>query len=564
VRTPASFAAGRAILTRLRVSPRQYQLLVDLFESLSERKEIFGSLGLDRHAMRLTALMLLLPGALFALMAFGSAPLAVFNIRVLAFSTFLILLLIVMEAANSFFNPGEVAVLAHQPIGNATYIAAKATYLVLVVLRAATALNGPAALAGLVKDDARWFYPITHLLAAYGAGLFAALLACAAFGVLFRLVPPSRVRSMALWVQILVVMLPMFLDLGARAARRLVASVIPVASGIDWSFVPVTWFSALAVAGQSAPAVALRWPALLGLALSAIFIVYGVRSLSAGYLTRIVGVLRSARKRRRGAHRSSTGGRIVRALTGRPSGQAAYAFLLPMMRRDWQFRRAAVQAGLLLLLGGPAVILSGRSTPPFGADRLPLVGLLPEFLPLFTLVVCSQLAFSDHYRAGWIFATAPGVGRQGYVRGTYWTIWLPFVALPFAAALCFFGYYWGPGDAALFAVYGVAVSSLLLAAQLLFVDGLPFGRPPQAERSFVLLPFLIFGPVVIGIAWVLQGQFVFRSRWTTGLATLVFAGLAVLMARFSLRVLDVRVRRDLKGPSDASMGLFGREASERT
>jgi hypothetical protein len=308
--------------------------------------------------------------------------------------------------------------------------------------------------------------------------------------------------------------------------------------------------------------VALRWPALLGLALSAIFIVYGVRSLSAGYLTRIVGVMRSTRSRRRGARRSSTGGRMVRALTGRPSGQAAYAFLLPMMRRDWQFRRAAVQAGLLLLLGGPAVILSGRSTPPFGADRLPLVGLLPEFLPLFTLVVCSQLAFSDHYRAGWIFATAPGVGRQGYVRGTYWTIWLPFVALPFAAALCFFGYYWGLRDAALFAVYGLAVSSLLLAAQLLFVDGLPFGRPPQAERSFVLLPFLIFGPVVIGIAWVLQGQLIFRSRWTTGLATLVFAGLAVVMARFSLRVLDVRVRRDLKGPSDTSMGLFGREASE--
>jgi hypothetical protein len=563
VKTPASFAAGRAILTSLRISPSQYQLLVDLFDSLGERKELFGSLGLDRHAMRLTALMLILPGALFALMAFGSAPLAVFNLRVLAFSSFLLLLLIVMEAANSFFNPGEVAVLAHQPIGNATYIAAKTTYLVLVVLRAATALNGPAALAGLVKDEARWFYPITHLLAAYGTGLFVALLACAAFGVLFRLVPSARVRSVALWVQILVVMLPLFLDLGARTARRVVASVIPLAADIDWSFVPVTWFSALAVAGQTAPAVPLRWPALLGLAVSAVFIVYGVRALSAGYLTRIVGVLRSGRSRRRGTQRSSTGGRIVRALTGRPSGQAAYAFLLPMMRRDWQFRRAAVQSALLLLFGGPAVILSGRSTPPFGADRLPLVGLLPEFLPLFTLAVCSQLAFSDHYRARWIFATAPGVGRQGYVRGTYWAIWLPFVALPFGAILCFFGYYWGLRDAALFAAYGLAVASLLLAAQLLFVDGLPFGRPPQAERSFVLLPFLIFGPVVIGIAWVLQGHLIFRSRWTTALATLVFAGLAIVMARFSLRMLDVRVRRDLEGQGGASTGLLGREAPDR-
>ncbi len=563
MRTPASWAAGRASLTTLGVSPRQYQLLVNLFESLGERKELFGSLGLDRHAMRLTALMLLLPGALFALMAFDASPLAVFNMRVLAFSSFVLLLLIVMEAANSFFNPGEAAVLAHQPIGNATYIAAKATYLVLVVLRAATALNGPAALAGLVKDEARWFYPITHLLAAWGAGLFVALLACAGFGVLFRLVPSARVRSVALWVQILVVMLPMFLDLGARAIRRVVTSVIPLAAGIDWSFVPVTWFNALAVAGQTAPAVPLRWPALLGLAISTVFIVYGVRALSAGYLTRIVGVMRSGRSRRRGARRSSTGGRLVRALTGRPSGQAAYAFLLPMMRRDWQFRRAAMQSGLLLLFGGPAVILSGRGTPPFGADRLPLVGLLPEFLPLFTLAICSQLAFSDHFRARWIFATAPTVGRQGYVRGIYWALWLPFVALPFAAVLCFFGYYWGPGDAALFTVYGLAVASLLLAAQLLFVDGLPFGRPPQAERSFVLLPFLIFGPVVIGIAWILQGQFIFRSRWTTGLATVVFAALAVALGRFSLRVLDGRVRRDLNGQTGAATGLVGRGASDR-
>jgi hypothetical protein len=79
----------------------------------------------------------------------------------------------------------------------------------------------------------------------------------------------------------------------------------------------------------------------------------------------------------------------------------------------------------------------------------------------------------------------------------------------------------------------------------------------------VLLPFLIFGPVVIGIAWVLQGHLIFRSRWTTALATLVFAGLAIVMARFSLRMLDVRVRRDLEGQGGASTGLLGREAPDR-
>ena len=100
MRTVASYAPGRALLRRAGVAPAQYQLLMRLFASLGERQELFGSLGLDRHAMRLTSIMLLLPGALLALMAFGDMSLAIFSMRVLAFLSFILLLLIVMEAAK--------------------------------------------------------------------------------------------------------------------------------------------------------------------------------------------------------------------------------------------------------------------------------------------------------------------------------------------------------------------------------------------------------------------------------------------------------------------------------
>jgi hypothetical protein len=415
------------------VVPAQYQLLVDLFESLGERKELFGSLGLDRHAMRLTSLMLLLPGALFALLAFAPSPLGSYNLTVLALSSFVLLLLVVMEAANSFFNPVEVAVLAHQPIESSTYLAAKTSYLVAVVLRAEMALNGPAALAGLVKDDARWFYPFTHLTAAVGAGIFTALATCAAFGVLFRWVPASRVRSVALWLQILVVASPMLWNLAARRVREAGIWTAWRAAGMDWSFVPLTWFNAIAVAGQAAPAVPLRWGAPVGALVSAILIAYGVASLSARYMTRISGVLRSARRTRRGRRRASLGGRLTRLLSGTAAGQAAWQFLHPMMRRDWQFRRAAVQLLVLFVLAGPAVILSARRASPFGDNRPAFIGILPELLSLLTLGLVQLLPFSASTgRSGfpssrrrlppWRLAT-PGTGESGMRRCSRPTAW---------------------------------------------------------------------------------------------------------------------------------------------
>jgi hypothetical protein len=536
------------------VVPAQYQLLVDLFQSLGERKELVGSLGLDRHAMRLTSLMLLLPGALFALLAFAPSPLGSYNLTVLALSSFVLLLLVVMEAANSFFNPVEVAVLAHQPIESSTYLAAKTSYLVAVVLRAEMALNGPAALAGLVKDDARWFYPFTHLTAAVGAGIFTALATCAAFGVLFRWVPASRVRSVALWLQILVVASPMLWNLAARRVREAGIWTAWRAAGMDWSFVPLTWFNAIAVAGQAAPAVPLRWGAPVGALVSAILIAYGVASLSARYMTRISGVLRSARRTRRGRRRASLGGRLTRLLSGTAAGQAAWQFLHPMMRRDWQFRRAAVQLLVLFVLAGPAVILSARRASPFGDNRPAFIGILPELLSLLTLGLVQLLPFSDHYRGRWIFALAPA--RERYVRGIYWSFWLPFVAAPFAAVAVGYAGYWGVGDAALFAAYGLAVSSLLLAAQLFFIEGLPFGSPPRAERAYTLLPFVLFGPVVIGIAWILQAHFLFRSRGRTLAAAVAFGTLAALTARLTLRILSDRVCRELASQRGGAPDLF--------
>jgi hypothetical protein len=552
VRTLASFGAGRRVLSALGAQPRQYQLLIDLFGVLGERKELLGNLGMDRHAMNLTSLGLLLPGVLLALLAFGPMPLAQYNMATLAVSSLVLMLLLVMEASNSFLNPGEVAVLAHRPISGTTYFAAKLTYLIYVVLRATAALNGPAALAGLVKAEARWFYPLTHLAAAATAGVFVALIACAVFGLLFRIVPVSRVRSVALWLQLVVAMVPLVMNLAFARLRVLVEAIGPAGRSIDWSFTPLAWFNALAVAGQAGPVTPLGRSAPAGMVVATLFAAYGIRSLSAGYMTRIVGTLRAGGARRSGRARRSRVGRAVARLSGGPPGHAAFAFISRMMRRDWQFRRAIVQFGVAIVVFVPAIVVSGRDVSPFAADRLPPIGLLPTVLPLFTLAVCGILSYSDHYKGAWIFETMPLTALRQFIGGVYWSLWLPFLGAPFAAALLFFAPYWGLRDSALFVAYGVAVASFLFALQLLLVEGLPFSSPPRADRAAGLVPFVLFGPVASGIAWVVQGMFLFRHRWITAGAAAVFAWAAVVTARYTLRELRTRV--------EANAGTLSRTA----
>jgi hypothetical protein len=220
-----------------------------------------------------------------------------------------------------------------------------------------------------------------------------------------------------------------------------------------------------------------------------------------------------------------------------------------MMAGDWQFRRAGMQFGVLAFIGLPAIFLSGRAASPFVVGRLSLVGLLPEFLAFFTMMICSLLAYSDQYRGAWIFQTVPAAGLRGYARGVYWSIWLVFLAAPLGAASIFYAPYWGLLDAALFGTYGLAVASLLLGAQLLLIDGLPFGHPPKPERTYMLMATIIFGPIVIGVAWIAQSRLIYLSRWGSVAAAIAFTGAAVVVARYGLRALGAKIDHDL-----ASMG----------
>jgi hypothetical protein len=473
-------ATNPAIVRTLRmlgIDSKQYFLLLDLFSKLSDRNEF--EYGNAQFSLRVTiGIFAVLSGFINLIVAFGPRPpVQPYVFGNFVFTTFLLVMILTMEAVNTFLNPVEASILAHQPIRNSSYFAAKLTYLGIIVGYVVFPLNILPSLLGLNLTGASWFHPVTHLISAYLLGFFVALIGCGALGLLFRILPAARIRNTVLWVQIAFFILigggPRILALfrGAGANINIAQSAA----------LPLNWFVALAAPAAESIRIFLRWPAMLSMIGCAAFIAIGIQSLSEGYLTRVHVLLRSGPSRRRA--RSGFLGSVIRQITGKPSGRAAFAFVYAMARTDWQFRRMVYpmmfQLVLLPLLG---FARAGLGHSPFQPGSPTLTSVLPHIAGLMGFMICFAMSYSNQHRAAWIFLTFPLDGIRSFVRGIYWALWIPLSAVPLSLSP-FFAWRWGLADAALFTIYCLAVESFYLSLELFVINGVPFANPPEAMKG---------------------------------------------------------------------------------
>jgi ABC-2 type transport system permease protein len=453
------------------------------------------------------------------------------------------------ESINTFINPVEASALAHQPIKDRTYFAAKFTYLAVVVGYVVFLMNVVPVLAGLLLKNSRWFYPVSYAAALYLFGIVIALMTCALIGLLFRVVPTSRLRSIGASAQIAVFLM---LFVGPRIAP-LISRHLPAVSPVFASANPLLWFVSLALILQGPSPMILGWPAILSMLISSLFVMFGIRSLSEGYMTRVHLLLRSVP----GGRRASKGrmGRVVRLLTGRPSGRAAFQFIYSMVRTDWQFRRTVVLMLVQFLLIPLIGIVRGLGHSPFAPGPPTAVHFLPHISGLAGLSICTMLTYSDQYKAAWIFLTAPLDGIQSFVRGIFWALWIPFTIVPLLLVPLFI-WSWGLIDGLLFAAYCVAVGSFYLSVELFLLDGLPFANPPRQGAGMLAAPLiagaLIGAAIIVGLQWL----FIFQSRLVTFAAGLAFAGGAYLIAKVSLGNLQTNVVHNLHVIASGRSSMF--------
>jgi hypothetical protein len=521
--------AASGALKRLGIDAKHYWLLIDLFGALSERRERMGQLGRSGILLKSIALIYGILAALMSLMMAGARmELRTYLLTFLGMTAFLLFSILISEVSNNVVNPVEALVLAHQPVDGATYTAASLSHLVRVLLYLVPALNTVPALMGLTLRDARWTYPFEHLIAAAAVGLIVALACCGIFGWLVRFVPAPRLKSAAQMAEFLPALAFVFLG----PSRALIRNVhFP------------SW-----LADNSSLQLGLVL-AFLGLAIA------GIRSLSLDYLVRVSSIVRgrSAPKSPNWRRNSFVGGIAARFFGGQP-GRAGFEFVRKLMVRDWQARRQLIGlAPSLVIFGG--MIARGWRVSPFSGRFSPLQ-FLPHAIGFVLLGVCPALTYGSDYKGVWVFLLIPIRAFRRFGAGLFYALWLMLVVLPHLVLFPLLSYAWGVFDASLFSGFSLAIVSLYLSLEMRLIDGVPFGKQLEANRSALMFPVLIAYVVGAALAVAVQHYLIFRSSAAVAAVTLAAGTAAFFAARSSLESLEIAMIHHLGTMSSESTLLY--------
>jgi hypothetical protein len=510
------------LLSRMGIAARQYWLLVDLFEELTERRDLYSQAGVSGIGWRAAAMLYFVVFTLVGLAAgMAEPPTGAYLLAFLGITVAVLSMMLLPEAGNSLVNPSEALLLAHLPVRGATYTAAKLTHLVKVVGYLVPAINLGPALMGWKTRQSFAAYPFAHLAAAFLAGVVVALGCCAAYGWLLRLVPAGRLRSagqtleMAPWV---------FLAVMQSGGKQLKS----------------------ALAALSVPGPAFWWPMGAG---AVAFLIFGLRSLSLDYLVRVTSIAhgrgsRPAQRRRRWA---------ARWLSSAPV-RAGYYYLGALFWRDAAFRRQALVC-LTPLLINAAAIFQGLGANPFTGE-FSAMHVFPHVLGVMSLLLAPLLAGGSHPQAAWLFQLAHSERLNGFARGSAWALGSRLAGLPHLLLAAPLVWKWGLRDGVLFLLFSAAVTLAYLAVALRLVEGIPFARKLEREQSAVMLPMLLAAGAIIAAAVALQHFLLFSSRYAVAAGAALLGLPALWGLRAAVRVWAEAMRFQVSALGEEGGSLY--------
>ncbi len=479
------------LLLRMGLQPRQFAVFLELFRTLSEREELVSIFGVNRFNLTYVAMYGAVMGTLFLWfpLAYRGAPARQYLLVNLLVVFVLIALAIIREAGNTLFNPTEGSVLAHTPVHSLTYATAKIAHVLIAVLYLVASLSVPAALIGVLLKGTRWFWPVTHLAAAFLTGFTTALLICALYGWMIRFVPATFLKGVSICIQLVsLVVLPY---LAIFFPSFLIGLLTVRFESSQWTWLPMASFAELGLLGCRGASWQVGWQGSISIVVTAVIVWLGLRSFAGTYFSSAPAISqgRSWRNRQAGAF-SRTLSTIVRATTGSPLGLGAFGFVSKMMRRDWQFRRCILTQTWLVLIAifAICVVILRYGLPPSPLSHESLTHFMPHLLGVITMALCINICFTDFYRGSWVFLVSPIGDLRAFARGVYWALWTPAVGLPHAAVLPYLLFFWGWREAFLVAGFNMIVVSFYLALELKLVHGLPFSSPVDDSRSKLNLP----------------------------------------------------------------------------
>ncbi len=536
-------AAVARLLERRGVDPRQYWVLVDVFDTLGARQELMG-LGSYDSVRALTTIWFILTSLISVVLAATDAAPETYLLIFLALTVLQLSIVLIAEVAESLVNPVDGLILAHQPVSGTTWWAAKLTHLVRVVVYVVTGMNGVPALVGVLLSHtgaySRLAYPLAHFVIVLATGLVVGLLCCSLFGWLARFVPVRRLKAAAAVLQAV----PMLLIFGFRY-------LVDLAAELETWATSAGLLAGWRAAGEAIPGGFRLMLVIAATAVATLAVVFGLRALSRDHLIRASSLMQSGAGTSRHRRRRPPIARWVGKLAGGQAARAGYEYLRSLLARDWQFRRnMAMQApGLVVML--TVLLVTGRDPSPFGPD-FAFAHFLPHLLGMLALVVCLFLAYGNDYKGAWSLAVVPDDRFRPFARGIHAALWVLVVLLPNVFWLLVLAWSWGVVDAAVFIAYSTAVASFYLGLGLRLIGGVPFGRPMDPIRNALTMGAMVVlfmaVAVVVGIQYVL-------FRWVAAVVgmTIAVAVGAGLLTSITLDDFATRMRESLKPDAPGSM-----------
>ena len=538
----AGTAPAQRLLRHMGLKPRQFVLFLALFRTLSEREELTGGIGVNRFNLSYLALCAaglgMLPWSLVALSGIPSSLYLLANLLLAFALTFLIM---IREAASVLFNPVGSSVLAHCPVHSPTYTAAKIVHILLAVFYLISGLTLYPALTGIMLKGARWFWPATHFAAAVLIGLWTAFLICAFYGLLIRLLPAYRLKSISMWIQLIAflsfVSVPIYFPAFWMwlLARKFEAT--------QWTWLPLTWFAEFGLLGCHHASWRLSGTGALSIAASLLIIWLGLHSFSGIYLSESTAMVQGGfSKIPRVPILSRIYAAMICAATGSPLGLGAFAFVSRMIRRDWQFRRTVLMQAwlpfLIILVIGLMVARGSSPASPFGKIDLSFAHVLPHIMGLIALALCVNVTFTDFHSSAWVYLIAPVRTLRAFARGIYWGLWTPIAGIPHILMMPFLIRFWGWKEASLVTTFSLIVVSLYLGFGMILISGLPFSSPSNesnATKNVIHLQIcsLIAMVVPATIHWAL-----FLRWWITAIAGIILMLFTWMVVRWTLGELE--------------------------
>ena len=525
--------AFAGLIERCGIEPRQYWILVDLFQTLSKRQEVIR-MGSHSHSLRYVVITWFIIGVAVCLLMFANdASSGIYLLVFVGLTVFALSLVLISEVAENLVNPVEGLILAHQPVNGATWSGAKLTHLIKIVVYVVAGVNGVPALIGvfLFSNDVVYF-PM-HFAISLGVGVIVALLCCSLFGWLIRFIPVRRLKAAAAMAQVI----PMCFWLGYNFLNLWKKNVVRWVASIE---LPKAWFAV----GDAVPG---GFPALLGVVGSGVAIfacVFGLRALSGDHLIRVSDLMHSGSRVRRGQGRRWKVGPWIARFAGGQASRAGFEYVRSMMVRDWQFRRNMMVTSIPIVFFGFIILFrSGWGHSPF-APGFAFIHFLPHLFGFMIVNTCWFLAYGNDYKGIWSFSIVPDSFLRPFVRGMYALLWFMLVVVPNIVCLFVLVWSWGVGDAVLFIAYSTVVAFLYLGVGLKLIDGVPFGKQMQPDRNADMIGIMLIYLVAVGIAIGIQ-YVIFLSFVAVVVLTLVVGLGTYCLTRDTLAGFESRIRLHL-------------------